>query len=58
MSPENHRDRSRVRPSEWFANPRVRFVALTIYYMGILAGLIALYGAGEFSTPPFVYQNF
>jgi hypothetical protein len=44
--------------SEWFARPWVRFVALTIYYLGILVGLVALYGAGEFSTPPFIYQNF
>ena len=47
-----------VRLSEWFAQPWVRFVALTIYYLGILAGLIALYGKGDFSTPPFIYQNF
>jgi D-Ala-teichoic acid biosynthesis protein len=44
--------------SEWFAQPRVRFVALTLYYLGILAGLVALYGQGDFSTPPFIYQNF
>ena len=42
----------------WFAQPRVRFVALTIYYLGILLGLFALYGKGNFSTPPFIYQNF
>jgi hypothetical protein len=41
-----------------FAQPRIRFVALTAYYLGILAGLIALYGQGDFSTPPFIYQNF
>lgn len=49
-------DRSRLR--EWLARPRVRFVALTIYYLGILVGLVALYGQGDFSTPPFIYQNF
>jgi hypothetical protein len=43
---------------EWLARPRVRFVLLTTYYLGILAGLIALYGQGDFSTPPFIYQNF
>lgn len=48
----------RARHSDWFARPRVRFVTLTIYYLAILAGLVALYGAGDFSTPPFVYQNF
>jgi hypothetical protein len=44
--------------SELFAQPRVRFVALTIYYLGILVGLIALCSRGEFSTPTFIYQNF
>jgi D-Ala-teichoic acid biosynthesis protein len=44
--------------SKWFVRPRVRFLALTIYYLAILAGLIALYGKGNFSTPPFIYQNF
>ena len=44
--------------SEWCSRPWVRFVSLTIYYLGILVGLVALYGAGDFSTPPFIYQNF
>ncbi len=43
---------------KWFAQPRARFVAMTLYYLGILAGLIALYGEGDFSTPTFIYQNF
>jgi hypothetical protein len=42
----------------WFARPRVRFAVLTIYYLGILAGLIVLYGKADYSTPPFIYQNF
>lgn len=42
----------------WLARPGVRFVILTAYYLGILAGLVALYGRGDFSTPPFIYQNF
>lgn len=42
----------------WLARPRVRFVMLTAYYLLILAGLLALYGKGDFSTPPFIYQNF
>jgi D-Ala-teichoic acid biosynthesis protein len=41
-----------------FARPSVRFVALTFYYLAILAALIALYSQGDFSTPPFIYQNF
>jgi hypothetical protein len=44
--------------NEWLARPRVRFVVLTAYYLAILAGLFALYGEGDFSTPPFIYQNF
>ena len=44
--------------TERFAQPWVRFVALTIYYLGILVGLIALSGKGDFSTPSFIYQNF
>jgi D-Ala-teichoic acid biosynthesis protein len=58
MSSVDRRDTVRVHLSEWFAQPWVRFVTLTIYYLGILVGLVALYGAGEFSTPPFIYQNF
>ena len=44
--------------NKWPAWPRVRFVALTAYYLAILAGLVALYGKGDFSTPPLIYQNF
>jgi hypothetical protein len=40
------------------AHPRGRLVALTLYYLAIIAGLVALYGRGDFSTPPFVYQEF
>jgi D-Ala-teichoic acid biosynthesis protein len=54
----NERYKGSIRLSEWFARPRVRFVVLTLYYLGILVGLIALYGKGDFSTPPFIYQNF
>ena len=43
---------------ERLAKPRVRFVLLTLYYLAIMAGLVALYGQGDFSTPPFIYQNF
>jgi len=58
MSLGDQRGKSFVLLTEWFARPWVRFVALTIYYLGILVGLVALYGAGDFSTPPFIYQNF
>jgi hypothetical protein len=38
--------------------PYVRLVLLSLYYFGILAALLALYGRGDFSTPSFVYQGF
>jgi hypothetical protein len=40
------------------AHPRTRLVVLTVYYLAIIAALILLYGRGDFSTPPFVYQDF
>jgi hypothetical protein len=42
----------------WLARPWVRFTLLTLYYLGILLGLVAIHGRGDFSTPPFIYQNF
>ena len=39
-------------------NPWVRGVALALYYLAILLGLIALYGKGDFSTPSFIYQGY
>jgi len=36
----------------------VRIALLALYYVLIAAGLVALYGRGDFSTPPFVYQGF
>jgi len=40
------------------ADPRLRAVGLTLYYLSILIGLVLLYGKGDFSTPPFIYQGF
>ena len=40
------------------ADPRARGVGLTLYYLAIIAGLVLLYGRGDFSTPSFVYQGF
>ncbi len=40
------------------AHPRTRVIVLTMYYLAIIVGLIALYGRGDFSTPSFVYQGF
>jgi D-Ala-teichoic acid biosynthesis protein len=41
-----------------YTNPSVRVIALTLYYLAIILGLILLYGKGNFSTPPFIYQGF
>lgn len=37
---------------------RVRAVVLTAYYLGILLGLLALYGRGNFTAPSYIYQAF
>ncbi len=39
-------------------DPRVRIVLLTLYYLLIILALIIMYGRGDFSTPPFIYQGF
>ncbi len=41
-----------------FTDPRTRVVLLTLYYLAIIAGLIVMYGRGNFTTPKFVYQGF
>ncbi len=41
-----------------YANPWARLIALTLYYLAILLGLILMYGKGDFSAPSFVYQAF
>ena len=40
------------------AHPLTRTALLALYYLAIIAGLVAIYGRGDFSTPPFVYQEF
>jgi hypothetical protein len=40
------------------AHPALWRALLILYYLGIIVGLIAMYGRGDFSTPPFVYQGF
>ena len=40
------------------AHGKLRGLALTIYYIAILAGLVLLYGRGGLTMPPFVYQGF
>jgi hypothetical protein len=58
MNPGDQGHRDHVVSSNRFAQPWVRFAILTIYYLAILVALVALYGQGNFSTPPFIYQNF
>jgi D-Ala-teichoic acid biosynthesis protein len=43
---------------KFFANPWVRGIFLTLYYLAIIIGLILMYGKGDFSTPKFIYQGF
>ena len=48
-----------VRIKAWLeAHPGCRLALLTLYYLAIIAALVALYGRGDFSTPAFVYQEF
>ena len=41
-----------------FTNPTIKTILLTLYYLAIIAGLIIMYGKGDFSTPKFIYQGF
>ena len=40
------------------AHPKLWRLLLFLYYFAVIAGLILMYGRGDFSTPPFVYQGF
>ena len=40
------------------ARPRARLALLTVYYLAIIAALLAMYGRGNFETPEFVYAEF
>lgn len=42
----------------WSARPGARVALRAIYYLAILVGLLLIYGRGDFSTPPFIYQGF
>ena len=44
--------------TSFFSNPWVRGIFLVLYYLAIIAGLLLMYGKGNFSTPAFVYQGF
>jgi hypothetical protein len=39
-------------------NSKLGRVLLVVYYFAVIAILIAMYGRGDFSTPPFLYQGF
>jgi hypothetical protein len=39
-------------------HPTVHRALLVIYYLVVILALIAMYGRGDFHTPPFVYQGF
>jgi len=49
---------SQVLFSQGKEHPEIRRAWLILYYLAIIVGLIAMYGRGDFSTPPFVYQGF
>jgi hypothetical protein len=39
-------------------NPALHRVLLILYYFAIILALLLMYGRGDFSTTPFVYQGF
>lgn len=41
-----------------YTNPKIKATLLVLYYLAIIAGLIIMYGKGDFSTVKFVYQGF
>lgn len=41
-----------------YHNPWGRVALLSIYYLAIILGLVAMYGKGNLSAPEFVYQGF
>ena len=39
-------------------HPTLLRMLLILYYLAVILVLIAIYGRGDFRTPPFVYQGF
>jgi len=39
-------------------HPALHRALLVLYYLAIILALLFMYGRGDFSTPPFVYQGF
>jgi hypothetical protein len=47
------------RIADWLtSHPRLRLPLLAGYYTLVVLVLIAMYGRGDFTTPPFLYQGF
>ena len=50
------------RAEQWlrraWASDTVRLIVLTLYYLGIIAGVAAVHGARQYKPPPFIYQEF
>ena len=44
--------------ARWWAKPALRATALFLYYLGIIIALLLIYGRGDFTTAPFIYQGF
>ena len=43
---------------DFLGRPGLQLILRMLYYLAILAALLVLYGRGDFSTPPFIYQGF
>ncbi|MEY5027245.1 MAG: D-Ala-teichoic acid biosynthesis protein [Verrucomicrobiota bacterium] len=44
---------------QWLeAHPAVKTGFLVLYYLAIISALVLMYGRGDFTPPPFVYQEF
>lgn len=41
-----------------YTHPYLRTALLFLYYVLLIVTLAFMYGRGDFSTPPFVYQEF
>ena len=41
-----------------WAQPSLRATMLFLYYLGVIIALLLIYGRGDFTTAPFVYQGF
>jgi len=44
--------------TEAYRRPWARTLLLALYYLAIIAGLVVLYGRGDFVPHEFIYQGF